>query len=76
MSDVSISAAKVSNDGKHPLLEFAMRYFRESDFDLGPGEGSLKDKKKKKKKNSKNDWTWKVQVGFCLLYTSPSPRDS
>ena len=23
------SAANVANDGKHPLLEFAMRYFRE-----------------------------------------------
>ena len=32
-SDVSISAAKVSNDGKHPLLEFAMSYFRQSSFD-------------------------------------------
>merc|ERR1719357_921065 len=62
-SDVSISAAKVSNDGKHPLLEFAMSYFRESNnFDAIPQDGSIKDKKKKKKKNSKNDWTWKDQV--------------
>merc|ERR1711915_1011465 len=53
-SDVSISAAKVSNDGKHPLLEFAMSYFRESNnFDAIPQDGSIKDKKKKKKKKKK-----------------------
>ena len=36
LSEVSASAANVANDGKHPLLEFAMRYFREGreKFDL------------------------------------------
>ena len=56
-SDVSISAGKVANDGKHPLLEFAMTHFREIDVINGDN-----DKKKKKKKNSKSDWTWKDQV--------------
>ena len=59
-SDVSISAAKVSNDGKHPLLEFAMSYFRQSSFDQNNRDHE--DKKKKKKKGSKNDWTWKDEV--------------
>lgn len=57
-SDVSISAGKVANDGKHPLLEFAMSYFREIDVINGDDGG----KKKKKKKSSKSDWTWKDQV--------------
>ena len=57
-SDVSISAGKVANDGKHPLLEFAMSYFREIDV-INNDDGG---KKKKKKKNSKSDWTWKEQV--------------
>ena len=29
LSEVSASAANVTNDGKHPLLEFALRYFRD-----------------------------------------------
>ena len=71
LSEVSASAANVANDGKHPLLEFAMRYFREGreKFDL-PEEsnqnGSLKDPKKKAKKKksgaSDGDWTWKDRV--------------
>ena len=55
----------MSNDGKHPLLEFAMSYFRESNFEFPNADGSIKDnnKKKKKKKGAKNsDWTWKEQV--------------
>jgi hypothetical protein len=58
---------QVSNDGKHPLLEFAMSYFRESNFEFPNADGSIKDnnKKKKKKKGAKNsDWTWKEQVCF------------
>ena len=61
-SDVSISAAKVSNDGKHPLLEFAMSHFRDNNFDIHPHDEAVKDKKKKKKKSNKSDWTWKDQV--------------
>merc|ERR1719322_682686 len=57
-SDVSISAGKVANDGKHPLLEFAMSHFREIDV-INHDDNA---KKKKKKKNSKSDWTWKDQV--------------
>ena len=30
MSEVSASAANVTYDGKHPLLEFAMQYFRDA----------------------------------------------
>ena len=69
MSEVSASAANVANDGKHPLLEFAMRYFREGrdKFDLPEDNqnGSLKDKKKAKKKKSgasDGDWTWKDRI--------------
>ena len=40
-SDVSISAAKVSNDGKHPLLEFAMSHFRENNFDIHPHDENV-----------------------------------
>merc|ERR1719394_1180038 len=29
LSEISASAANVTNDGKHPLLEFALRYFRD-----------------------------------------------
>merc|ERR1719471_2568105 len=56
-SDVSISAGKVANDGKHPLLEFAMSNFREIDV-INHDDNA----KKKKKKNSKSDWTWNDQV--------------
>lgn len=77
LSEVSASAANVNNDGKHPLLEFAMHFFREgkdkfegmlhSPDDEG---GSLKTDKKKKAKKKKSsgtggensDWTWKDQV--------------
>ncbi len=56
----------MSNDGKHPLLEFAMSYFRESNFEFPTADGSIKEnKKKKKKKGAKNsDWTWKEQVVY------------
>ena len=30
MSEISASAANASYDGKHPLLEFAMQYFRDA----------------------------------------------
>ena len=63
-SDVSISAGKVANDGKHPLLEFAMSHFREIDV-INNDDG--KDKKKKKKKSSKSDWTWKDQVCMNII---------
>ena len=69
LSEVSVSAANVANDGKHPLLEFAMRYFREGQekFDQeDQHNGSLKDKKKAKKKKSSGaneaDWTWKDRI--------------
>ena len=67
LSEVSASAANVANDGKHPLLEFAMRYFREGKekFDEENPNGSLKDKKKAKKKKSgasDADWTWKDRI--------------
>ena len=52
-SDVSISAAKVSNDGKHPLLEFAMSHFRENNFDIHPHDENMKDKKIKLRKHLK-----------------------
>jgi hypothetical protein len=65
----------VSNDGKHPLLEFAMSYFRESNFEFPNADGSIKDannKKKKKKKGAKNsDWTWKEQVGKFFTFSCP-----
>ena len=50
----------MANDGKHPLLEFAMSHFRE--IDVINEQGPKSDKKKKKKKASKSDWTWKDQV--------------
>ena len=74
ISEVSASAANVANDGKHPLLEFAMRYFREGKFegltsdDGHPNNGSLKENKKKPKKKKSTagdaDWTWKDRVGL------------
>ena len=57
---VSVTAGKVANDGKHPLLEFAMSHFRE--IDVINGDQEVGGKKKKQKKKSKSDWTWKDQV--------------
>ena len=75
LSEISASAAKVVNDGKNPLLEFAMSYFREREkFSMvtsndDSGKESTKKSKKQKKKKSSNvsksdggDWTWKDQV--------------
>ena len=61
---LTLDQSQVANDGKHPLLEFAMTHFREIDvINQQPGPGGPKqDKKKKKKKASKSDWTWKDQV--------------
>ena len=70
-SDVSISAGKVANDGKHPLLEFAMSHFREIDV-INNDDG--KDKKKKKKKSSKSDWTWKDQVCMNIYINKVTVR--
>merc|ERR1712241_1667225 len=57
LSEVSASAANVTNDGKHPLLEFAMKYFREGKFEAvmsdstnEPNEEWKKGEKKKAKK--------------------------
>merc|ERR1711976_477831 len=58
LSEVSASAANVTNDGKHPLLEFAMKFFREGQEKFDnlemADQGSLKDKaqKARKKKSS------------------------
>lgn len=72
ISEVSASAANVANDGKHPLLEFAMRYFREGrdkfeSLDNDPNGSLGKDKgkkagKKKKSGASDTDWTWKDRI--------------
>ena len=75
LSETSAGAAErmaKGNDGKHPLLEFAISYFRERDkFEIvlqGPDDeqGDQKGKKKKQKKKSKGgkseEWTWKEQV--------------
>ena len=75
LSEASASAAErvaKGNDGKHPLLEFAISYFRERDkFEIvlqGPDDeqSDQKSKKKKQKKKSKGgkseEWTWKDQV--------------
>ena len=77
LSEASAGAAErmaKGNDGKHPLLEFAISYFRERDkFEIvlqGPDDeqqgGDQKGKKKKQKKKSKGgkseEWTWKDQV--------------
>ena len=57
LSEVSASAANVTNDGKHPLLEFALRYFRDVQLLMegassseGGGQGGKKGKKNKKDK--------------------------
>ena len=71
LSEVSASAANVANDGKHPLLEFAMRFFREGQEKFDnlemADQGSLKDKAKKAKKKKSSganeaDWTWKDRI--------------
>merc|ERR1719242_1542733 len=71
ISEVSASAANVTNDGKHPLLEFAMKYFREGKFEPvlsdstnDPNESGKEKKKAKKKKSgaSDADWTWKDRI--------------
>ena len=63
--------ANVTNDGKHPLLEFAMKYFREGKFEPvlsdstnDPNESGKEKKKAKKKKSgaSDADWTWKDRI--------------
>ena len=77
LSEVSASAANVTDDGKHPLLEFALRYFRDVQLLMegassseGGGQGGKKGKKNKKDKkggggpdgNTEGDWRWKNQL--------------
>ena len=77
LSEVSASAAKVTDDGKHPLLEFALRNFRDVQLLMegassseGGGQGGKKGKKNKKDKkggggpdgNTEGDWRWKNQL--------------
>ena len=76
ISEISASAANVTNDGKHPLLEFALRYFRDVQLLMegassSEGGGGKKGKKNKKDKkggvgsdagNSEGDWRWKNQL--------------
>ena len=72
LSEISASAANVRDDGKHPLLEFALNYFRDvqllrentSSDGGGPGGGGGK-KGKKNKKDKKGggtgvggEWAW------------------
>ena len=69
------AAAGGGADGKHPLLEFAISYFRERDkFEVvlqSPEEHAEEQKTGKKKKSKKGkgpkgskseEWTWKDQV--------------
>jgi myosin-15 len=78
LSEVSASAANVTNDGKHPLLEFALRYFRDvqllmegaSSSEGGGGKKGQKNKKAKKgggggpdrAGSNEGDWLWKNQL--------------
>ena len=78
LSEVSASAANVTNDGKHPLLEFALRYFRDVQLLMegassSEGGGGKKGKKNKKDKkgggggpdgagSNEGDWLWKNQL--------------
>ena len=77
LSEVSASAANVTDDGKHPLLEFALRYFRDVQLLMegassseGGCQGGKKGKKNKKDKkggggpdgNTEGDWRWKNQL--------------
>ena len=74
---MSASAANVTNDGKHPLLEFALRYFRDVQLLMegassSEGGGGKKGKKNKKDKkggagpdgagSNEGDWLWKNQL--------------
>merc|ERR1712038_2171765 len=77
LSEISASAANVTDDGKHPLLEFALRYFRDVQLLMegassseGGGQGGKKGKKNKKDKKggggtdvagNEGDWRWKNQ---------------
>merc|ERR1711899_245776 len=61
LSEVSASTANVANDGKHPLLEFAMRYFREGKEKFDMPEDN-QNGKKKKSGASDVDWTWKDRI--------------
>ena len=66
-------SSQFANDGKHSLLQFALKYFRLSkEQNLVAADGTLqtnKDKSKKKKNSKDNgaDWTWKEQV-TCTTY--------
>ena len=74
LSEISASAANVTNDGKHPLLEFALRYFRDvqllmegASITEGGGQVGKKGKKNKKDKRigsggdgaSSNEGDWR-----------------
>lgn len=61
-----------ANDGKHSLLQFALKYFRMTkEQNMVAADGTLQtNKDKKKKKSSKDsgaDWTWKEQVNKVTL---------
>ncbi|KAF2354698.1 SH3 domain [Trinorchestia longiramus] len=66
--------AQFNNDGKHSLLQFALKYFRVAK-DMVAADGTLQaNKDKKKKKSSKDnaaDWTWKEQVEMVKFSQSP-----
>lgn len=75
MTSSQYSSSQFANDGKHSLLQFALKYFRMAkEQNLVAADGTLQTKdKSKKKKNSKDnaaDWTWKEQVSaiqVCVL---------
>jgi len=52
---------ELSDDGKHSLLQFALRYFRSDKFNLSP------------ETIDKNHWTWREQIS--LVKYSPKMID-
>ena len=67
-------SAHFANDGKHSLLQFALKYFRMAkEQNLVAADGTLqtnKDKNKKKKNNKDPaaSWTWKDQVTIHSIH--------
>ena len=68
----SESHPSIKHDGKSPLLQFALQYFRGAkEMSISPN-GTIQNNtgKTKKKRNSKDasEWTWKEQVNSEIFF--------
>lgn len=61
------------DDGKHSLLQFAMKYFRQDKFNLASALAGETEPRSKDAKKEKHTWTYRDQIG--LVKYSPKMLD-